>query len=349
MEKRLPPGLDKFGTIIMIHAIIQRTKAAVSHCQTGLVSWMPSASIQPRSATQRVEETWPPCLPILSRWRNSACDCFDILHWNANSISARAGGWEPLTIFHLHLSRLILLAPTGPLQTLASTISVPRAAWTSGDGRRADTARSQVLRWAVDDQFKARLAVIHSGALFWHVRRYSIDSFVEPFGIYMATLVLWAYSTSVQSATQACKQAAEQQSATTRAGTGSGSNGPSHCNPSPSLSASASLPMTGLDECEPLQFHIDRPCDDEIVQAYVRHGQKMSGLLSQVGDLCQEGAPKRILLQGQQIFHRRRRFHAQPSDDRSTASGNGNTGEFVWGVADGFIDILRNLAESSGA
>lgn len=350
----------------MVHAIIQRTKTVVSQYQTGLVSWMPSSTTQPRSAVKRIQETWPPSLPILSRWRNSACDCLDILHWEANGISAKAGGWEPFTIFHLHLSRLILLTPTGSLQTLASALSVPRERWTPSHSRKADVARSQVLRWAVDDQFKARLAVIHSGALFWHVRRYSIDSFLEPFGVYMAALVLWAYSLSVQflatSVGELASTAQDQNQTTTTEQLGTANDGSgggasdntrnnNHNDISPNLSAATgSSPMTDLDdECEPLQFHIDRPCDDEIVQAYVKHGQKMSGHLSQAGPLCQEGVPRKILLQGQRILQRRRKCHVQASDDVSTTNQNRpHTGEFVWGVADRFIEMLGNLSESLG-
>lgn len=58
---------------------------------------------------------------------------------------------------------------------------------------RFEHARSQVLQWAIQDQFKAQLSVIHAGALLWHVRRFSTESFMEPFGIYISTLLLWAY------------------------------------------------------------------------------------------------------------------------------------------------------------
>jgi hypothetical protein len=68
-------------------------------------------------------------------------------------------------------------------------------------GRAARTAkyaraRSHLFQWAIRDQFKARLAIVHAGAMFWHVRRYSTNSFAEPFAIYMSTLVIWAYSVS---------------------------------------------------------------------------------------------------------------------------------------------------------
>lgn len=341
IEKKLAPKLSEFSRIIMIYSIIQRTKAAVSQCQNGLVSWMPSASRQPRSASRRVEESWPPSLPILSRWRNSACDGLDVLHWNATSLSAGAGGPESPIHFHLHLSRLILLTPTDALQTLASTVSVPRVNWTESHKRSANMARDQVLRWAIDDQFKARLAVIHAGAVFWHVRRYSIDSFLEPFGVYMATLVLWAYSTSVQFAPDAHRAAVEREPVPIQ----NVANGPS-ADTSPH---SASSPMSDLDEDdEPLQFHLDRPCDDEIVQTYVKHGQRMSPHLSHVGNLCEKDAPKKILLQGQNILQKRKKVYAQSPEEADDVSPLGRKGDYVWGATEGLSEMLRGLSEWSG-
>lgn len=42
-------------------------------------------------------------------------------------------------------------------------------------------------------QSKARLAAIHSGCFYWHIRRFSRMSFYEPLSIFYATLTLWAY------------------------------------------------------------------------------------------------------------------------------------------------------------
>ena len=45
---------------------------------------------------------------------------------------------------------------------------------------------------------KARLSVVHAGALLWHMGRCLTGGFLEPFALHMATLVLWAYSASPQ-------------------------------------------------------------------------------------------------------------------------------------------------------
>lgn len=311
-------------------------REAVHHRGMPLATWIPTASTQPPNTHTKspspplpVQETWPPSLPILSKWRNSACDCLDVLHLNANSIIARGWGWEPPAVFHLHLARLFILTPVGPLQALAAAAG-RRGADTSGRRGVDAGAREKALRWAIDDQFKARLAVIHSGALFWHVRRHSADSFLEPFGVFVATLVLWAYSTSVQFANRQAQPGPQATAGVTEA--------PPHTSPLSSSTAKAAAEME--EDSEPPFFHIDRPCDDETVQAYVRLGQQMAGHLSRVGDICKEGAPRKILGQGREILERRRKGGAEGERE-----GNGG---FVWGVAGSYVGMLGRLIRSLG-
>jgi hypothetical protein len=122
MEKRLPPNLTEFSTTVLILAIYRKNKDVIREQQTELSTWVPTAKSQARTLQFDGDrgETWPPSSPLLSKWRNSACDSLDILHWSANSKVARAGGWEHPTILQLHLSRLIILAPTEHMQDLAS-------------------------------------------------------------------------------------------------------------------------------------------------------------------------------------------------------------------------------------
>lgn len=277
IEKRLAENLSELSNILIIHGIWRKTKEVIIQHQTRLVNWTPSAAIQARETHQSpLAETWPPSNPTLSKWRSSACDCLDILHWRANSKAAGAGGLEHPTIMYLHLSRLILLTPVTQIQTLATNASIANA---------SDIARSQgytdasncVLKWAVNDSFKARLAIIHAGSLFWHIRRYSRRSFLEPFAIYTATLVIWAYSISVQFA----KQQEELQAAP----------------------LSESLQPTTAVQDEDLYsevniIYIDRPCDDEMVQLYLRHGDKMSAHMARVGVITEASASSRILREG---------------------------------------------------
>uniref|UniRef100_A0A8H7N4F5 Uncharacterized protein n=1 Tax=Bionectria ochroleuca TaxID=29856 RepID=A0A8H7N4F5_BIOOC len=272
MEKRHPPSTGSLGTTVLIYAILRRTREASSQHQNKLTFWIPNAAVQQSTPVTPVEETWPPALPVISRWRNSACDSLDILHWNVNGMISKSGGWEPPIVLHLHLSRLFLLTPTQHLQTLATEALLNSTV----DSAKAAKARRHILQWALRDQYKARLSVIHAGALLWHVRRYSSGSFLEPFAILIATLVVWAYSTSVNLARQQ-PQAFNPES--------SNENG--------NASSQRSHPADLEEDPEPTFLHLDRPCDDEMVQLYVRLGHKMSGHLSKVGDISLPEAPVR--------------------------------------------------------
>ncbi|KAJ0308679.1 hypothetical protein COL516b_003223 [Colletotrichum fioriniae] len=330
MEKRLPPNLGDFSTMVLTYAIIRRTKEAIYHNQIRLNSWTPTADVQKCGPGDTVEETWPPSLPILSRWRNSACDSLDLLHWNANAIIAKAGGWEHPVILHLHLSRLVLLAPIIHLQTLAAAASA-RASSRNVDNSKVEKARSLVAQWALRDQYKARLSVVHAGAMLWHIRRYSVGNFLEPFGIFAATLVVWAYSTMMLFMRR-------------------------HQNPSSHLASDGpgqqDSPMEAVAEVEedpePSFLHLDRPCDDEMVQTYVRLGHKMAGHMAKVGDICNDGAPRKILKEGMQMLKGR----PEQNGDAASSVGSGGTsengrGHSVWGVERTYADLLDSLIQST--
>lgn len=309
IEKKLPPSLSDFGVTLLAHAVCRRSTEAVHQHQIPLAWWVPTATTQSRTPSRPASQTWPPSLPILSRWRNSACDCLDVLHLHGNSVIAKGWGWEPPAVLHLHLSRMLILTPVAPLQALASAASLPRR----GRGVDAAGARGKVLRWAIDDQYKARLAVIHAGATFWHVRRHSADSFLEPFVVFLATLVMWAYSTSVQFASRQSLAHPEKER-------------------TPSSPAEAGAAEE--EDAEPPFLHLDRPLDDEAVQAYVRLGHRMTGYLSRVGDICKDGAPRGILREGREILLRRRRGEVEVG--------------FVWVVAGSYVEALGYLIQSSG-
>ncbi|KAL6407027.1 melanin regulator CMR1 [Ilyonectria robusta] len=324
MEKRLPPNLGDFSNILLIYAILRRTKDVLHHNQSRLSNWTPNAKIQSRTVAQPTSETWPPSLPIISKWRNSACDCLDILHWNANSAAARAGGWEHPTILHLHLSRLLLLTPTRHMQYVAAASS-PIAPRRGQDDAKYREACSHLQQWAIRDQFKARLSMVHAGALLWHVRRYSSDGFLEPFAIYVATLAIWAYSVSTQSIR------------------GQGPD-PAMPNSGPSPTQQTPQNATGTDsdeEPEPAFIHLDRPCDDEMVQIYVRLGHKISGYMLRVGNICSPGAPRKILKEGVRLLSSRLRI--LPEDSLVDRSDVTNT----WGIAESFKQTLGYLIQAT--
>ncbi|KAL2871433.1 uncharacterized protein BJX67DRAFT_377205 [Aspergillus lucknowensis] len=293
MEKKLPPNLGDLSTIILIFAICRRTREATMQHQTELTFWSPNAKISPRASPRRAGETWPPILSSLSKWRNSACDCLDILHWNANGRASRAGGWEHPAIFHLHIARLILLAPIQHIQQLAMSAGTSPPGPISGPPKYM-TGYNHVLRWAALDQYKARLSVIHAGALLWHVRRYSSNNFLEPFGIYAASLVIWAYSIS----TQVIRGKSLPENIVLDAQSPlQGDTAPAP--EPPSTDQQEILESEDSDgQAELPVIQLDRPCDDEIVQAYVRFGHRMSARMHRVGDICSPGASQRILKKG---------------------------------------------------
>ncbi|KAL4814909.1 fungal-specific transcription factor domain-containing protein [Aspergillus spinulosporus] len=321
MEKTLPPKLGNFSATIIIFGICRRNQEATVQYQTNLTLWSPSAQKQPRPPFHPIEEGWPPALSSLSRWRNSACDCLDILHWNANSISARLGGWEHPTILHLHLARLLLLAPIQHIEALGSESMASHTP--QAPSPTAHTiARYHTLRWAIRDQYKARLCLVHAGALFWHIRRYSSNSFLEPFSVYTATLVIWAYSMAMHTMKGQGHEEANLPESLPHPG-------------DPAQQEGQHLGETGLNDkssdsdTEVMVIQIDRPCDDEIVQNFVRFGHTMSARMHRVGNIREPSAPRRIIKQGIRLL-------TGGSSDPDRAVPN-------WGVEKSFIDSLNSF------
>ncbi|KIW14274.1 hypothetical protein PV08_07056 [Exophiala spinifera] len=285
MEKRLPKNLGDFAHVLLIHAICRRTKDVFSQAQSRLSFWTPSAAVQTRIPALATGDTCPPSNEMSLKWRNSACDCLDILHWQANGRIAESAGWEHPTVLHLHLARLLILTPTVHLQTLAANpmlLGNPDVAETP-----FNASRKHLINWATHDQYKARLAVIHAGALCWHIRRYSVDNVLEPFAVYMATLVIWAYSVVLVST----KISNNRQ--------GNISNPDSM----PGSQRLSGMPMqtassTNETEIDPSMLYVDRPCDDEMVQNFARMGHKMTARMRGIPDISAPEAPKKILQEG---------------------------------------------------
>ncbi|KAB8258937.1 fungal-specific transcription factor domain-containing protein [Aspergillus pseudonomiae] len=287
IEKKLVANIGEFGHILLVHALYRRMWEVGDYFRRPLSFWNPTAKKQPREAAIPSGSVWLPGIPSYSRWRNSACDCLDILHWAANSTIAKASGLEHPTVLHLHEARIILLVPFHEIRTLVTSIATEKVRWSA---RQQTIEWHYILRWIKHDQYKARLAVIHAGASLWHVRRYSTDAFHEPVAVFLAIITLWAY-------------------------------GMCHSQVFPDM-----RPRGGTDEnlpSEPTFFHIDRPCDDELVQIFVRGGQGMKGNVTGVGDICAPEGPKRILQVGCETL----------------------TGLNSWGISKRFIAILTRLGD----
>ncbi|KAF5719345.1 transcription factor ZMS1 [Fusarium mundagurra] len=310
MEKRQPSNLTEFGNIVLIYAVCARTKEAAYQYGTALSRWTPVAHVEPRKESVSVTETWPPTLEMVTRWRNSACDAFDILHWKANGKAANAGGTEHPTILHLHLSRLYILTPTKHFQRVAASAVLRQNGSELQNNMEYSEACNHIQRWANIDQYKARLSIIHAGALLWHVRRYSSNDFIEPHAIYLATLSIWAYSVFNTPRTESQQQRGDAVSKSVSA-----------YGDHESQRSVGNNEVESEEEPDPTFIHLDRPCDDEMVQVYIRLGHKMAGHLQRVGNICSPNAPPKILKEGIRMLSHARAKHKEWGIEYSYVKG----------------------------
>ncbi|KAF5672906.1 transcription factor ZMS1 [Fusarium circinatum] len=320
MENRQPSNLTEFGNIVLIYAVCARTKEAAYQYGTALSRWAPVAHVEPRKESVSVTETWPPTLEMITRWRNSACDAFDILHWKANGKAANAGGTEHPTILHLHLSRLYILTPTKHFQKVAASAVLRQNGSELQNNMEYSEACNHIQRWANIDQYKARLSIIHAGALLWHVRRYSSNDFIEPHAIYLATLSIWAYSVFNTPRTESQQQRGDAASRSVPASGDGESQGSVRNNEEESE-----------EEPDPTFIHLDRPCDDEMVQVYIRLGHKMTGHCQKVGNICSPNAPPKILKEGIRMLS-----HARAKNKE-------------WGIEASYVKGLASLLRGTTA
>ncbi|RYO58563.1 hypothetical protein AA0113_g7647 [Alternaria arborescens] len=308
VEKRLPTGLGEFSMGLLVTTIYRHTVDILARDRIQLNSWTPTSTPQRRNVMPSVQQDWLPTTRLATKWRNSACDCLDVLHWPANSKVARHSGFEHHTILQLHLARLIILAPTSAIQKFASGSASIENIQGDRDSQSSATARIQVLQWVIRDHCKARLCLVHCGALFWHIRRYSCSSLLEPYAVYIATLVLWAFCI--------CMQLPE---------------------------AAEAIASESDEEPEPSFLHLDRPLDDELVQTYVRMGHKMSAYIANVGSLEHEAAPMRIAREGISLLAKDTE-HASGSDYSSTSRAKDVC--YTWGIERSYISLLHLLAKA---
>jgi len=274
IDKALLPELGDFSHTLLIYGVIQRTREMQDHVQHPLSRFEPIAEKR-QSCEVNMQPVWAPGVPLYTKWRNSACDCIDILHWQANAAIGMAAGIEPPKVLHLHFSRILMLVPLDQLLGLARMINIPYAS--SADTGKCTPEENEMKRaigrWALSDQYKARLAAIHAGCIFWHIRRYSTNAYYEPFAVLAATLTLWALGTFT-----------------------------------PRLNAINQSPQMGESAITEQRSDvrdiilIDRPTDDELVQQFVRQGQQMRVHMTGVDDLWAPSAPYKVLREGRNLL-----------------------------------------------
>ncbi|EPS38027.1 hypothetical protein H072_8252 [Dactylellina haptotyla CBS 200.50] len=334
IHKKLDSKLSEFGRVILIYAVCRQTCEIRRNSNNKFSAWIPSSSNDESRfadggasiSTNQISSA--PSDTLFSKWRNAACDCFDILHWAANSKAAASGGFEHHTILHLHVSRLIILAPLKDIRSFVNDLSTRRHQDQSPrhsleHAFKTTPAGQSILSWAVRDQYKARLSVIHAGAIYWYIRRYSCGDFVEPFAVFSATMIIWAYSVSVQLSRK-----------------------------SNLLSRPAAIPNTGpvaaeeSDDCSDTDITFiqpDRPCDDESVQTYMRLGDKITATMARIGDILGRDAPRKLLAEGRRLLRDAGGNSAACAG--GTVSENENGIMATWGISGSYNNILKMLEE----
>ncbi|KAJ8114720.1 hypothetical protein OPT61_g3464 [Boeremia exigua] len=311
-EKRVMPELGQYSRVILLHGVYREIFQLKECFARPLSNWIPS--IQQAAADSNASPINPLSLDsggrgLLTSWRNAALDCVDVLHWAANGTIALQAGAEHPTVLHLHLSRTILLAPLDKFQALADAVvsltqSTSLAQALHPTNRQIVVqAEKDILVWAQRDACHARLAVLHSGCLFWHIRRYSCRAFYEPMAVVLATLTIWAYSS------YASRTAGSIEDPHGKSDYSNGSEG--DCQPPVEAtgdSRDTENPQDLIDnediEPAPTFVHLDRPNDDEMVQAFVRFGRTtaMRANIAGVGDIHSAKGPARILREGRKIL-----------------------------------------------
>jgi hypothetical protein len=179
--------------------------------------------------------------------------------------------------------------------------------------------QQSILTWAGKDRYKARLAVIHAGAVFWHIRRYSSDSLIQPFALFLATLALWAFgsaSNKMMPGLQGVPSSeAESQSPNANARDKTWPENDAENCETPSTSdtsggaSTSTVPSQNYPHSRarrmPNQMQLDRPMDDELVQYFIQFGGEMRLYLEGVEDLCSDQGPSEILQEAVAILRER--------------------------------------------
>jgi hypothetical protein len=316
VDKWLPRERGEFARVLMIHALLQRSWEVEAYYQNPLSHWDPVAQRQDSADVLPSGAIWLPTIPTFTKWQNSACDALDVLHWQANATIGQSSGLEHPTVLHLHVARVVLLAPyldiIAHVQSMTG-VSVSEALEEASGLRTVNHSSAAALairRWAINHQYKARLAAIHAGVAFWHVRRYSTDAYYEGPSIALAALTLWAFGTYARKQPPAVQQVVGD----------------------PSVGASDHRPALideddvddGLESCNIIL--LDRPTDDELVQQFIKNGDRMEAHISGVGDLYAPQSPRLVLRQACKLLRQ---------------------SEKCWGIASRWIRLLERLAELS--
>ncbi|KAF2994690.1 hypothetical protein E8E13_002340 [Curvularia kusanoi] len=146
-------------------------------------------------------------------------------------------------------------------------------------------------------------------------------AFYEPMAVFLATLTIWAYSSYTSRSTESAPDSPDSADISIENG--------SSDRPSRNISHNNdNFGATDDEDAEPAPtfIHLDRPNDDEMVQAFVRFGtaSAMRANITGVGDIYSNQGPTKVLKEGRKIL--------------STVST-------AWGRTDRYSSVLEALEQ----
>ncbi|CAG9988252.1 unnamed protein product [Clonostachys byssicola] len=278
-----PSGAPFFATLILLFGLLRKRWTMVNYI----------TDLFPLTGQK---SQYCGAIPEYMRWRNQICDSLDLLHWEALSASIKAGGLEGPIFLHLHLARLVILAPVRELLEHVTEVTqaskaqlLPHTLYCYP--RNEASWRRTMLTWFCQDRYKARLAIIHAGAVFWHTRRYCSGSFADPYTIFLASLVLWTFGT-----------ASEMVNSNSQLNMSGELEFRQHVLPGGLEGSSSQQQDAGNRRRMPRIIQVDRPMDDELVQHFIRSGEGMRVHLEGIDDLCSPEGSLQILHEGATIL-----------------------------------------------
>lgn len=315
VDRRAPKG-SPVTDILLVYAVIAQTENIKQSVQQPFANWNPEPPGEASSdeddsravheGSQNNEDnsmgqtaTWLPANSRYTAWRNGACDALDLLHWSANAEVHNAKGHEAPRILHLHLARLLLLCPFREIIEFAEDIRIKDSSIEQGlpGGGKLNNV---IFKWFTLDDHKGRLGLVHAGAMIWHIRRYWTGMYYEPFCIFLSVLIIWMYGTyfpQLQSKILCIKKLRWLRK--------KDASNPSTRTRSPSIGDE--------DDLIPHVILLDRPCDDEIVQTFIRKGHDMEPHMCGAGNITLPTGQKWLLGEGMKILGRYRGVDSQKS------------------------------------
>lgn len=80
-EKKIAENIDELGRTLIIYAIYHKTWEVKNYHAGILSGWTPTAGTGDAQSVSTDTQNWTISIPIVSRWRNIACDVLDILQY----------------------------------------------------------------------------------------------------------------------------------------------------------------------------------------------------------------------------------------------------------------------------